>query len=68
MALKLQQKLLIASISLFPIAGLGMLYDAHQAYDQSNDLQLPTLASYLLVAIGMLGILLCALIWKWPDP
>lgn len=69
MALQLQQKLLITSVSLFP-ASLVMAYVASRfESDQSNDpaTMISLMAIYTLPLLGLFGIVLCAVFWKWPD-
>lgn len=69
MALQLQQKFLIASISLIP-ASIGLfLIDAQIEYGQSNDFAVLTLlGTCVLMPLSLLGILLCTIFWKWPEP
>jgi hypothetical protein len=69
MALQLHQRFLIASVSLIPAAIGTSVVVMNLAWDHTNQagMNLIVFGCCFLALIGLLGILMCAIFWKWPD-
>jgi hypothetical protein len=65
-----QQKLLTACIALIPL-GMAIVWVGPAFFDETADDAGPglvMLGGFALSLIGMIGILFCAIIWKWDSP
>ena len=67
--MKLQQKILIGVIALIPIGCLAANFGPYLVADQTDDaiIGLVMLGGYFVTAIGCLGILGCAIFWRWDE-